>query len=62
MGKRPDYRVYTAVEMQDGNTKWIEIGVGFENPSNIVVNLNALPVNRKLIIKRLEDENKTYES
>jgi len=52
-GQRPDYRAYTVYEADIGNTKWIEIGVAFQNnEETITIKLNALPVNGKIILRR----------
>ena len=62
-GKRPDYRVYVTFEVDIGNVKWMEIGVAFVNNKDqenesIVVKLNALPVNGKLVLLKPKYEEK----
>lgn len=55
----PDYDVYTVVRAEvDGQRDyWQRVGSGWENQDgSININLNALPVNGRLHIRRPQDD------
>jgi len=58
--KKPDYIVSSVVDVEDGKSRWREIGVAFKNEKDsITVLLDAVPLNGKLVLQ--QPKNRTQE-
>lgn len=50
---KPDFNVFgtETYETEEGEkTRWTQVGVGFTNKESITIQLNAYPVNPKLVL------------
>jgi len=60
--KKPDYIASSAVDLEDGKSRWREVGVAFKNAKteSITVLLDAMPLSGKIVLhqpKQREIEN-----
>lgn len=56
MGLKPDY-IVRAPSVVEGEEKWSDIGVAFENSSGVIsTRLDALPLGNKIVLIPMKEE------